>query len=131
MFTHRNGDSTVVSSSPSMDGKESRRPWMRRRLKGASVLAAAVFALALPIQMLSATTASANTPSDWSGNYQGVEIGWTSNHAWAIASYATVATLGSGEVASLACSAAPGAGPVCSYIMETVVSNLVAGSARF
>jgi hypothetical protein len=70
----------------------------------------------------------------WSANYKGIEYGWTSNHAWAIASYATVITLGSGQVASLICGALIGEGPfvggVCSAPVEMIVNSLVRGHAR-
>jgi hypothetical protein len=69
----------------------------------------------------------------WSGVVNGVEFGWTSDHAWAIASYATVSRYGAGEVASLACDAVSdgGAGPVCDYIAEEVVASLAAGHPAF
>jgi hypothetical protein len=76
-------------------------------------------------------TASANTPSTWSGVADGVQFGWTSDHAWAIASYATVARYGAGEVASLACDAVSGgSGPICDYLAEEVVAELAAGHPR-
>jgi hypothetical protein len=103
-----------------------------RRIAAIGAAIAMVVGTLFATSLAAATPASANTPSNWSGNYQGVEFGWTNDHAWAIASYATVATLGSGEIASLACSRIGGsvAGSVCSYTVETVVSNLAAGHPR-
>jgi hypothetical protein len=68
----------------------------------------------------------------WSGNVQGITFGWTTDHAWAIASYATVATLGSGEVAHLACGVLGGevAGYVCDMVVSNIVKTMTAGSAR-
>ena len=78
-----------------------------------------------------AASTTVTRTTNWSGNYQGVAYGWTNDHAWAIASYATVATLGSGAVASLACGVLGGGyGPVCSFVVQTAVSSLTAGSAR-
>jgi hypothetical protein len=75
---------------------------------------------------------AARASGSWSSNYEGVAYGWTNDHAWAIASYATVATLGSGEIASIACDAVSdsGIGPVCDNGVSFVVRSLTTGSAR-
>ncbi|WP_167384527.1 hypothetical protein [Amycolatopsis tolypomycina] len=99
---------------------------------GRTILAPLVGALLLAGVL--AGPASANTPSDWSKNVSGVEIGWTHDHAWAIASYGTVLRLGAGVVAGALCSAASGEpgfpNPVamaCSRAVRQVIGQLVAG----
>jgi len=89
-------------------------------------------ALVFAVPLIAASPASANTPSNWSRTYDGVEFGWTNDHAWAIASYATSITLGSGEIASLACNAVSdgGFGPICSYVVEQVLAPLLSGKPR-
>jgi hypothetical protein len=100
----------------------------RGRVKVAIALGAAVLVAASLVAVMSPPAARA---SSWSGHYQGVAFGWTNDHAWAIASYSTVLTLGSGKVASLACSPLGGGfNYVCDSIVASVVRQMTAGSSR-
>ncbi|MFL6124809.1 hypothetical protein [Actinophytocola sp.] len=81
-----------------------------------------------------AAPASANTPSDWSKNISGIEVGWTHDHAWVIASYGTIIKVGAGAVAGALCGAASGEpgfpNPVsmlCARTVRQIVGDLVAG----
>jgi hypothetical protein len=77
-------------------------------------------------------SASANTKSNWSATIDGVEVGWTQNHAWLIVSYANAITLGSGTVAGVVCDAISdgGIGPVCDAVVKQIVGALVKGQPR-
>ena len=119
-----------VAGPPSRDGMLHRRrprPW--------AVMMGLMVAL-LTTMALTAPSASANTPSDWSHRIAGtsITIGWTSDHAWVIADYADVIKYGSGFVASEVCSVLSGeegfpnpVGAACGQATRQVVGRLVAG----
>lgn len=91
-----------------------------------------VLFLALAGIIAAAPSASANTRSTWSKTTQGIEVGWTHNHAWVIASYAVVIREGAGEVASLFCGAVSddALGPACRHLATWTVEQLVKGRPR-
>lgn len=102
----------------------------RRRIGGVILMLTALLVSA----GLFAAPASANTPSDWSTNIAGIEVGWTRDHAWVIASYGTIAQVGAGAVAGALCGAASGEpgfpNPVsmmCARTVRQIVGELVAG----
>ena len=80
-----------------------------------------------------APAASANTKSNWSEVVDGIDVGWTANHVWAIASYATVIKFGAGQAAAIACDALTeeeGIGYVCDQAVEEVVEQLLKNEAK-
>jgi hypothetical protein len=108
-----------------------RTPRLSRWLRPVATLTA--LALACLVPLVGAPAAGANTPSSWSGNYKGIEYGWTNNHAWAIASYSAAIAQGSGEVAALLCSAAaeePVVGSACRSAVASIASSLMSGHPR-
>ena len=44
--------------------------------------------------------------ANWSSSYDGASYGWTNDHAWMVASYQTIGTVGAGALAGAVCSAA-------------------------
>lgn len=82
----------------------------------------------------SASSASANTPSQWSHTIANTSItfGWTNDHAWVISDYADVIAYGAGFIASQACAAladeeGPFIGKVCSNPVTSIVKSLLQG----
>jgi hypothetical protein len=100
----------------------------RLRLKIGVALAAAL--VALGSSMMFAPAASANAKSNWSEVVDGVEIGWTQNHAWAIASYAALIKVGASKAATLACDALikeEEIGSACGNVIGNYVKTLMKG----
>lgn len=84
-----------------------------------------------------ASSASANTPSTWSGRVSGTSItyGWTNNHAWVISDYADAIAYGAGFVAGQLCAAlmreeGPQIGKACSGPVTSLVKNALKGRSR-
>lgn len=76
-------------------------------VRGAAV--AAAIALSLLMATLSASPASANTPSTWSSTFgNGSSYGWTNDHAWAIVTYQDAIAYGSGFIAGQLCGVVSG-----------------------
>jgi hypothetical protein len=63
-------------------------------------------------------------------NYHGLAYGWDQNHAWAIGSYAVIASIGSGKAAGLLCgllSDGSDLSAACDYAVSSIVSGLARG----
>lgn len=101
-----------------------------------SAIAALALALTLAVGTMVAlpAPASANTKSNWSKVVSGIEIGWTKNHGWMIASYATLLKVGSGRAAQIVCTYTmpeePGLGYACNKIVSAEVAKLTKGKKR-
>lgn len=87
--------------------------------------------------VISASPASANTPSTWSGRVSGTSItfGWTNDHAWVISDYADAIAYGAGFVAGQLCAAlireeGPLIGKVCSGPVTSIVKDMLKGRPR-
>jgi hypothetical protein len=98
---------TLVAGAASAAVAQPRRAFGTTSLpaRGRRTLAALILAFCLS----GAVTASAS--ANFSANYNGIAYGWTDDHAWAIASYSTVASQGAGLVASMICTRVIGEGP--------------------
>lgn len=69
------------------------------------------------------------TDGSWSTVYDGVEFGWTTDHLWVIASYATLLSHSTDAIADAMCDDI-GMGVLCSWPVEQITDALIKGQAR-
>lgn len=68
----------------------------------------------------------------WSRSYGGVNFGWTNDHLWVMASYATLMSADVGAAAGIGCGMIVGgwAIPVCAQAVKVTVGVLISGWPR-
>lgn len=101
------------------------------------IISMALVTVVSVLAMVNASSASANTPSNWSGRISGTSItyGWTNDHAWAISDYSDAIAYGAGFVAGQLCAAlireeGPFIGKACSGPVTSIVKSLLQNKPR-